>query len=100
MGLHGTIAAFLRAHDVPVKACEEVGTIHAGMGLVLAGVGVCIIPETSRMVHIEGVVTRPFAEATTRVSSTVCWRHQDSSRSLDAWVRHVRELIRTGESAG
>ncbi|CCJ50509.1 LysR family transcriptional regulator [Bordetella parapertussis] len=100
VGLHGTIAAFLRAHDVPVKACEEVSTIHAGMGLVLAGVGVCIIPETSRMVHIEGVVTRPFAEATTRVSSTVCWRHQDSSRSLDAWVRHVRELIRTGESAG
>lgn len=39
VGLHGTIAAFLRAHDVPVKACEEVGTIHAGMGLVLAGVG-------------------------------------------------------------
>ena len=100
VGLHGTIAAFLRAHDVPVKACEEVGTIHAGMGLVLAGVGVCIIPETSRMVHIDGVVTRPFAEATTRVSSTVCWRHQDSSRSLDAWVRHVRELVRTGESAG
>lgn len=99
VGLHGTIAAFLRAHDVPVKACEEVGTIHAGMGLVLAGVGVCIIPETSRMVHIDGVVTRPFIEPTTRVSSTICWRHQETSHSVEAWVRHVRELALAGGSA-
>ncbi len=90
-GLYGTIAAFLREHDVPVKPCEEVGTIHAGMGLVLAGVGVMIIPESSSMVHIDGVVTRPFSEPTTRVTSTVCWRQHAGGNSVEAFVQHVRQ---------
>lgn len=90
VGLHGTIATFLREHDVPVKPCEEVSTIHAAMGLVLAGVGVTIIPESSRMVHIDGVVTRPFIETTTRVISTICWRLDSDSSSVTAFVQHAK----------
>ncbi|MDE2606144.1 MAG: LysR family transcriptional regulator [Burkholderiales bacterium] len=92
VGLRGTIAAFLREHGIPVKAAEEVGTIHAALGLVLAGAGVCIVPQTSSIVTIPGLVFRPFAEPTTRVTSTVCWRVQDRSVLVRAFRQHLREM--------
>jgi DNA-binding transcriptional LysR family regulator len=91
VGLSGTIAAFLRHHNVPVKKGEEVGTIHAAFGLVLAGVGVTIVPESSTMVNIAGLVFRPFVEPTTRVTSCVCWRAQDKSRLVHAFRQYVRQ---------
>lgn len=91
VGLSGTIASFLKQHGVPVKKGEEVGTIHAALGLVLAGVGVTIVPESSTMVNISGLVFRPFAEPTTRVASSVCWRAQDKSLLVHAFRQYVRQ---------
>ena len=97
VGLGGTIASFLRQHGIPVKATEEVGTIHAALGLVLAGAGVCIVPETTSIISIPGLVFRPFAEPTTRVTSTVCWRLQDRSVLVRAFRLHLRTIF--GEPA-
>jgi DNA-binding transcriptional LysR family regulator len=85
VGLSGTIASFLRRHAITVKAREEVATIHAALGLVLAGAGVCIVPETSNIVSISGLVFRPFAEPTTRVTSSLCWRINDRSVLVHAF---------------
>lgn len=93
VGLSGTIGLFLRKHGIPVGAGEEVATIHAGFGLVLAGAGVCVVPESSMVVHVEGLVFRPFAEPTTRVVSTLCWRMQDQGGLVSAFRQHVDEML-------
>jgi DNA-binding transcriptional LysR family regulator len=93
VGLGGTIATFLRQHGIAVTAAEEVGTIHAALGLVLGGAGVCIVPETTTLISIPGLVFRPFAEPTTRVASTVCWRLQDRSVLVRAFRLHLRAMF-------
>lgn len=101
VGLGGTIASFLRQHGIPVNAAEEVGTIHAGLGLVLAGAGVCIVPETTSIISIPGLVFRPFAEPTTRVTSAVCWRLADRSVLVRAFRLHLRAMFGgSGEAPG
>lgn len=99
VGLSGTISAFLRQHGIPIKTGEEVGTIHTALGLVLAGVGVSIVPETSTVLSIPGLVFRPFAEPTTRVSSSVCWRVQDKSLLVHSFRQYVREMFGTPATA-
>jgi DNA-binding transcriptional LysR family regulator len=99
VGLSGTIASFLRQHGIPVKTGEEVGTIHTALGLVLAGVGVCIVPESSTVVSIAGLVFRPFVEPTTRVTSSVCWRVQDNSLLVRAFRQYVRQMFGSASTA-
>lgn len=93
VGLSGTVAAFLRRHGIAVKAGEEVGTIHAALGLVMAGMGVSVVPESTSLISIPGLVFRPFAEPTTRVVSTVCWRVQDRSVLVRAFRQHLQETF-------
>lgn len=99
VGLSGTISSFLRQHGIPVKTGEEVGTIHTALGLVLAGVGVSIVPETSTVVSIPGLAFRPFAEPTTRVSSSVCWRAHDQSLLVHAFRQYARSMFAAHSAA-
>jgi DNA-binding transcriptional LysR family regulator len=94
VGLSGTIAAFLRRNGIPVRTGEEVTTIHTAMGLVLAGVGVSIVPESAMVVHVEGLAYRPFVEPTTRVATTVCWRSQDKSVLVKAFRHYVDQHLK------
>lgn len=93
VGLGGTIASFLRQNGVPVAAGEEVGTIHTALGLVMAGVGVCVVPETTAVISVPGLVFRPFVEPTPRVASTVCWRVEDRSVLVSAFLRYLQETF-------
>jgi DNA-binding transcriptional LysR family regulator len=93
VGLNGTIVSFLRQHDVAIRRNEEVGTIHAALGLVLAGAGVSIVPESTTVVRIDGLVYRRFAEPTTRVVSAICWRKYDTDISVNSFLRYVRPLF-------
>lgn len=93
VGLGGTIASFLRQNSIPITAGEEVGTIHAALGLVMAGVGVCLVPETTAVISIPGLVFRPFVEATPRVTSTVCWRVEDRSVLVRAFLNYLQDTF-------
>jgi DNA-binding transcriptional LysR family regulator len=96
VGLRGTIASFLRQHGIAIRAAEEVGTIQGALGLVLAGAGVSIVPETTSVISVPGLVFRPFAEPTTRVTSTVCWRVQDRSVLVRAFRQYLHEMSGAG----
>lgn len=93
VGLRGTIASFLRQHGVSIKTVEEVRTIQTALGLVLAGVGASIVPESSRMISIPGLVFRPFVETTTQVTSSVCWRVHDQSALVRAFYQYVQQMM-------
>lgn len=95
-GLLGTISTFLRQNGITVKTGEEVGTIHAAMGLVLAGAGIAIIPETSQVLRVDGLLTRPFVEPTTRVISAICWRRSEPSRTVDAFLQYAHRVFGPG----
>lgn len=93
VGLGGTIASFLRQNGIPITAGEEVGTIHAALGLVIAGVGVCLVPDTTAVISIPGLVFRPFVEPTPRVASTVCWRAGDRGILVRAFRQYLQETF-------
>lgn len=93
VGLYGTIANFLRQHGVPVEAGEEAGTIQTALGLVMAGAGVTIVPKSSAVLRIKGLVFRPFREPTTTASLSVCWRMQEKSHLVAAFRDYLCEKL-------
>jgi DNA-binding transcriptional LysR family regulator len=89
-GLYGTVAAFLRAHGIEPEPAEIAGTILTALGLVLAGAGIAIVPESSAGLRLPGIVFRHFTEPQARVQLAVCSRHRDPSGLAASFVQHVR----------
>lgn len=91
-GLYGTISAYLRRFDIPAEPAEVAGTIHTALGLVLAGAGLTIVPESSARLRLRGIAFRPFDGPQPSVRVCVSWRHRDGNRLTTAFVQHVKAL--------
>lgn len=91
-GLYGTISAYLRRFDLPAEPAEIAGTIHTALGLVLAGAGLTIVPESSARLRLQGIAFRPFEGPQPSVRVCVSWRHRDHNRLAESFVQHVRAL--------
>jgi DNA-binding transcriptional LysR family regulator len=59
-GPHDSILAFFRNAGVAPRLNYGLGSIVGGLGLVAAGVGLCIVPESLRALRFRGVVYRPM----------------------------------------
>jgi len=60
-GLHDSIAAYFRNAGSAPSLRDAISSIGGGLGLVAAGVGVCLVPEAVRDVRFRGVTYRPLA---------------------------------------
>lgn len=89
-GLYGTVAAFLRQHGLPLDPAEVAGTIHTSLGLVLAGAGLSIVPESAALLRLKGIAFRHFEEPAT-VALAVCWRRGDHKGLAGAFIEHVQQ---------
>ena len=91
-GLYGTVATWLRLHDLQPASAEIAGTIPTALGMVLSGAGLAIVPESSACLRLPGIVFRPFAEPQARVPLAVCWRQGDDGGLAASFVRHARTV--------
>lgn len=101
-GLFGTVAAFLRQHGLPIEPAEVAGTIHTALGLVLAGAGICIVPESAALLRLRGIAFRNFDAPPTTVQVAVCWQRGDHNGLAASFIEHVRSVteapVRKGET--
>jgi DNA-binding transcriptional LysR family regulator len=63
------------------------------IGLVAAGMGLSLVPESMRAVQWKGIVYRPVEEATPLADLTALWRRDTTSTVVQAFVALVREII-------
>jgi DNA-binding transcriptional LysR family regulator len=65
---------------------QEVAEMQTLIGLVAAGVGVSLVPESVRALTRSGVVYRPLAGDAPRVALSAAWRTGDESPVLAAFL--------------
>lgn len=101
-------------HTRVLDACQEAGFVprvvqeakfmHSVVGLVGAGMGVAVVPETLERVVAVGCLYRPFADKSQALTMDLgaAWHETDASPALHAFLeaaRHVGRMLRPAGSA-
>lgn len=76
------------------RIVQEVHETFTLVCLVAAGLGVALVPESVRHLHVTGVAYRPLTDATKHADLAIAWRRSDLSPALSRFVRLVENLIR------
>jgi DNA-binding transcriptional LysR family regulator len=76
---------------------QEVAEMQTVIGLVAAGVGVSLVPESVRALQRRGVTYRSLADGGATVELAVAWRTGDDSPVLAAFLALVRATAPAGE---
>jgi DNA-binding transcriptional LysR family regulator len=71
---------------------QEVAEMQTVIGLVAAGVGVSLVPESVRALQRRGVTYRSLAEGAPTVELAVAWRSGDDSAVLAAFLALIRAM--------
>ncbi|GAA5164743.1 LysR family transcriptional regulator [Pseudonocardia eucalypti] len=82
-GIHAAVAAtFTDAGIAPRAAQRGVWLVQTVLGLVAAGVGRAVVPESVEAVRRRGVALRPIRDAHHRVELAAAWRRDHDSEPL------------------
>jgi DNA-binding transcriptional LysR family regulator len=93
--LHGTLVAAMAAQHAEPGEVQEVAEIRTVLGLISAGLGVSLVPETVAAGERAGVVFRPLAGRAPSVDLALAWRSDDASPALTAFLDLARERYGT-----
>ena len=95
-----TIAACRRAGYSP-RIVQEAPRVTTALGLVAAGLGVCLMPASMQRIALDGVV---FRAIDTRAGMTAMlalgWRKNDGSAALANFLGMVRKLVAAQGTSG
>lgn len=83
----GLILDFCRRAGFRPSVMREVGDSQAMMGMVGAGMGVAIVPETVRHLQTAGVEYRHLDDLTERAEIVLAWRRDQRNPLVDAFVQ-------------
>jgi DNA-binding transcriptional LysR family regulator len=89
--LHGTLVAAMAALGAEPGEVQEVSEMRTVLGLVSAGLGVSLVPETMATAERAGVVFRPLSGHAPSVDLALAWREKDASPALAAFLAVARE---------
>jgi DNA-binding transcriptional LysR family regulator len=96
---HDLVMGFcLRAGFTP-RVAQEANQTHTVVGLVSAGIGVALVPESTQRIGLAGVAYRPLRETTPRSRTAIAWRRADPSPSLAAFLDVARRVAKQVNSA-
>jgi DNA-binding transcriptional LysR family regulator len=82
------------------RIAQEVAEMQTVVGLVAAGVGISLVPESLHELTRRGVVYRPLEGDPPRARLAMAWREADSSPVLGAFVRMARAAVPAEEREG
>jgi DNA-binding transcriptional LysR family regulator len=83
----------LRAGFTP-RVVQEALQMQTVIGLVSAGIGVALVPDSARMIGLPGVVYRPLRERTPFARIALAWRRADGSPVLAGFVETARRAAK------
>ena len=88
--LHDAIEETCAAHGFLPRVVHEVSETATLVSFVAAGLGVSLVPESTRHMTVDGAVYRPLAGDTTTVELAVAWRRDDVTPVLERALEVVR----------
>lgn len=87
-----TAAAFLAAQSMP-RYVQYMAQVHAILGLVQAGLGVALVPESARQLRFDGVVLREVEMAGQQpVETCAVWKRSNENPALKGLLTILRGL--------
>jgi DNA-binding transcriptional LysR family regulator len=92
------LGLFRRAGFEPTVV-QEIRHLNAAIGMVSAGLGLTILPESLGVVQVPGVTYRPVTDRLEGPEIAIAWRRGDPSTALERFREVAREVIGAG-SAG
>lgn len=77
------VAGLFRLAAVEPRIVQHVNQIHTALGLVSAGIGLAVVPESARFLAMRGVRLRPFdPEPPLRADLHFVWRRTNANPAL------------------
>ncbi|GAB1478618.1 LysR substrate-binding domain-containing protein [Paracoccaceae bacterium] len=87
-------AAFLAAQAMP-RYVQYMSQVHAILGLVQAGLGVALVPESARKLRFEGVVLRDVEMVRQQpVETCAVWKRGNENPALKGFLAILREMAK------
>ncbi len=72
---------------------QEVTEIHTIVGLVAAGIGISLVPQSIRNIRSEGIVYRELEGTTTMTEIALAWRRDAHSAIVENFLMVAREAV-------
>lgn len=89
--LHHLVLRFCIQNGFTPRVAQEATQSHAVVGLVSAGIGVALVPESVQSTRLLGVEYRSVKEKSPPVETALAWRREDASPVLAAFRKATRE---------
>ena len=86
------IAAAVTLAGVEPDYVQYAGQTHTLLGLVRAGLGVGLVPESARELRMDGVSFLPLAQNTLYAELYLAWRVRHDNPALEAFINRVAEI--------
>jgi DNA-binding transcriptional LysR family regulator len=87
---HDIIMDFCRKAGFVPRVAHEASQTHAVMGLVSAGLGVALVPDSIRVITMRGVAFRPITRGAPVVRTTLAWQANNASPLVRAFLETAR----------
>jgi DNA-binding transcriptional LysR family regulator len=92
-GLHDAILGCFRSAGLTPHIGQEAIQMQTIVGLVSAGMGIALVPESVSNLKRPGVEYRPLADKTPLVETGLAWRRDNSSPVLEKFL-NLQRLLR------
>jgi DNA-binding transcriptional LysR family regulator len=99
-GLRAALASTIAQLGGEERIVQEVAEMQTVIGLVGAGVGLPLVPESVRALVRHGVTYRPLEEGAPVVRLAMVWREADDSPVLAAFLDQARAAAPAGGERG
>jgi DNA-binding transcriptional LysR family regulator len=97
-GLHKLCLGLIQDAGFRPRVVQEATHIQTQVGLVAAGVGICLVPSSATRLQQPGVIYRPLSVPQTSLTKLMVWRKGPCSAHLTGFLGAVRQaaaLLRT-----
>lgn len=90
-GLHDLTMSACRKANLSPRIAQEATELQTIIGLVCAGLGLAIVPDSMAALQRTGATYRPFADRLPRIQTLAVWRREEAHPAIQRLIDLARE---------